>query len=199
MSNENKPMSNNQLPADVESRLDAAVKRRSLSHDYASGYKEGYIAGATAENERNETMRLQLEAQNANVEILLAQKNDLIERAQKLADTLEWIKTYGPCDDRTVKFIDKALQGWEGEKEVEKFTQFALECAITAIPLSVLKSDGEYFKAGDGKRFVAFRWDKDENNARISIREDGDTRFVFNGVVTSVEDFKKAWQLTILY
>lgn len=56
MSTENKPMSNNQLPADVESRLDAAVKRRSLSHDYASGYKEGYIAGATAVHERAQVL-----------------------------------------------------------------------------------------------------------------------------------------------
>src|SRR5688572_14088642 len=30
-------------------------------------------------------------------------------RAQGLVDALEWIKTYGPCDSLTVKFIDNAL------------------------------------------------------------------------------------------
>lgn len=50
----------------------------------------GYIAGATAEN----------------------------SRAQVLVDALEWIKTYGPVNNLTVKFIDKALEQWKG-KEVE--------------------------------------------------------------------------------
>ena len=66
---------------------------------------------------------------------------------------------------------------------------------ITAIPLSVLKDDGEYFKAGDNKRFVAFRWDN--GVALLSIREDGDTRTVFSGTITAIADFKKVWQLTI--
>jgi hypothetical protein len=30
-------------------------------------------------------------------------------RAQDLVDALEWIKTYGPCDALTVRFIDKKL------------------------------------------------------------------------------------------
>jgi hypothetical protein len=66
---------------------------------------------------------------------------------------------------------------------------------ITAIPLSVLKDDGVYFKAGNDKRFVAFKW---ENGvALLSIREDGDTRTVFSGIITTIADFKKVWQLTI--
>jgi hypothetical protein len=28
---------------------------------------------------------------------------------EHLIPALEWIKTYGPCDERTVKFIDNAL------------------------------------------------------------------------------------------
>lgn len=59
--------------------------------DYAVNM--GYIAGATAEN----------------------------ERAQGLVDALQWIKTYGPCDSLTVNFIDKVLQQFkDGGKEVGK-------------------------------------------------------------------------------
>lgn len=52
---------------------------------------EHYIAGATAEN----------------------------SKAQVLVDALEWIKTYGPVDELTVKFIDNAIEQWKG-KEVKK-------------------------------------------------------------------------------
>jgi len=37
-------------------------------------------------------------------------------KAEGLVTALEWIKTYGPCDDLTVKFIDNALAKY---KEVE--------------------------------------------------------------------------------
>lgn len=53
-----------------------------LFHEYIA--TTAYIAGAMAEN----------------------------NRAQKLADALEWIKTYGPVDDLTVKFIDNILEQW---------------------------------------------------------------------------------------
>lgn len=92
-------MSNNQLPADVESRLDAAVKRRSLSHDYASGYKEGYIAGATAENNRAQPAIDTLE-QIANAPVPL-NGNEM----------LAWT-------DMVKNLCEKALQQWRGEKEV---------------------------------------------------------------------------------
>lgn len=62
-----------------------------LNSDYTRGYLDGKKAGATA----------------------------VYERAQKMADALEWIKTYGPVDDLTVKFIDKTLNEWNGTgKEV---------------------------------------------------------------------------------
>lgn len=38
------------------------------------------------------------------------------DRAKVLVDALEWIKTYGPVDELTVKFIDKALEQWEGKE-----------------------------------------------------------------------------------
>lgn len=44
----------------------------------------------------------------------------LRDQAQRMADTLEWIKTYGPCDDLTVKFIDKALQQFKDGKGIIK-------------------------------------------------------------------------------
>lgn len=69
----------------------------------------GYIAGATAEN----------------------------ERAQNLADTLEWIKTYGPCDSLTVKFIDKALLKWKDGKGKE---------AVCTCSLQQLAAHGECHK-----------------------------------------------------
>lgn len=111
---------------------------------YRSGYFYGYIAGATAENERTEQQITKLEQWKSEADLLLApllewghaQKDiplgksiteDILrrakeyagvkERAQKLVDTLEWIKTYGPVDDLTVKFIDKALNEWKGPME----------------------------------------------------------------------------------
>lgn len=81
----------------------------------------GYIAGATAEHAHNESIRLQLEAQNANVEILLQQKNDLIERAQVLVDALEsvkrtlnWIENADELD-----IIREALEQWKSGKGKE--------------------------------------------------------------------------------
>lgn len=55
------------------------------------GYQKAYIAGATAVH----------------------------ERAQKMTEILEFIKTYGPVDSLTVKLIDKTLSEWNGAgKEV---------------------------------------------------------------------------------
>lgn len=62
------------------------LKEEKRGASYCLGFQAGYEAGATAEN----------------------------ERAQKLAEALEWIKTYGPVDDLTIKFIDKALNEWNG-------------------------------------------------------------------------------------
>lgn len=88
------------IKADAEAATnDHAKTLRANNMEYAAmimrlfGYKEGYIEGATAEN----------------------------ERAQKMADALEWIKTYGPVDELTVKFIDNTLEQWRGTgKEVEQ-------------------------------------------------------------------------------
>lgn len=71
--------------------------------------REGYIAGATAEHERAEdAIKLLKEAQ-----ALLTVET---EKAWELVNALEWIKTYGPVDDLTKKFIDNALQKWEGKE-----------------------------------------------------------------------------------
>lgn len=172
-------MSNNQLTTEVQERIVNNALKYAASSGNEMIARLGYIAGATAENSRAQELINALEEIERRIKVGKAGASYQIEMIRPI--------------------VNKALQQWkEGKEAPEKFTQFALECAITAIPLSVLKSDGEYFKAGNGKQFVAFRWDKDENNARLSIREDGDTRYVFNGLVTSVDDFKKAWELTVL-
>lgn len=51
-------------------------------------------------------------------ELYIAGATAVHDRAQVLVDALEWIKTYGPCDNLTVKFIDKQLEQWKG-KEAE--------------------------------------------------------------------------------
>lgn len=91
----------------------------------------GYIAGATAVHAQNESVRLQLEAQNSNVEILLRQKKELIDRSQVLVDALEAIK-------RTLNWIEnadeldiirKALEQWKGGK-VEPPKPVASNCGM---------------------------------------------------------------------
>lgn len=150
-------MSNNQLPADEQERIKAdaktaakreevRLKKRNIEYgrmvSQIHGYTSGYIAGATAENAHNESVRLQLEAQNANVEILLSQKKDITEKAQVLVDTLRgcigtiifWYEVlsqtegfgimeaeYLEAKNQSIKRIETALRQWKGEgKEVGK-------------------------------------------------------------------------------
>lgn len=80
-------------------------------------YQRVYIAGATAEHAQNESVRLQLEAQDANVEILLSQKKELIEKAQVLVDALEALKE--GAENHTIHFIDKILKQWKSGKGKE--------------------------------------------------------------------------------
>jgi hypothetical protein len=60
------------------------------NNDYVRGFKDGKKAGAT----------------------------EWAGKAEGLVTALEWIKTYGPCDDLTVKFIDKSIATYNGKKEV---------------------------------------------------------------------------------
>lgn len=46
----------NERPKTISDRIDQLVKGGSLSHEYGIGYKEGYIAGATAEAELTQRM-----------------------------------------------------------------------------------------------------------------------------------------------
>ena len=68
------------------------------------------------------------------------------------------------------------------------------------------KDDGQYFMANskNGKRFISFNSVPMDSNSELSrgktylgIREDGDTRTVFNGKVNSVDDLKLIWELTL--
>lgn len=51
-------MEKNELPKEVADSLKASVKRRSLSQDYADGYKEGYALGATKLLEAEEKIKV---------------------------------------------------------------------------------------------------------------------------------------------
>lgn len=92
-----------------------------LNSDYTRGYLDGKKAGATVENERSESIRLQLEAQNANVEILLAQKNDLMERAQPIIDALDQFISYHETGLLPARHVyEKAVaarEQWKAGKE----------------------------------------------------------------------------------
>lgn len=80
--------------------------------------RNGYIAGATAEHAQNESVRLQLEAQDANVEILFSQKKELIKRAQVLVDALEEILKQHDYYS-VIELAAKALEQWKSGKGKE--------------------------------------------------------------------------------
>lgn len=86
-----------QIKADAEAATDnAAVELRATNMEYAPmvmrlfGYKEGYIAGATAES----------------------------ALTQRMADALEFVKANGLCSE-TTDMINNALQQWKDGKEKE--------------------------------------------------------------------------------
>lgn len=117
------------IKADAEAATnDHAVTLRAKEMEYAAmimrlfGYKEGYIAGATAEHEHNKSERLQLEAQNANVEILLSQKKDITARARVLVDALDQFISYHETGLLPARHIyEKAVaarEQWKSGKEV---------------------------------------------------------------------------------
>jgi len=58
----------------------------------------------------------------------------------------------------------------------------------------VKQDDGQYFKADNGKKFISFNCEFKEM-AHLGIREDGDTRTCFNGVVYSLQDFNTVLSL----
>lgn len=59
----------------------------------------------------------------------------------------------------------------------------------------VTVDDGKYYSFNNGKRFYSFNFYK-ENKTFFGIREDGNTRCVFNGTIENFDDFKKIDNLT---
>ena len=53
----------------------------------------------------------------------------------------------------------------------------------------VTKDEGQYFQADNGKKFISFNCDCKEY-AHLGVRDDGNTRTSFNGVVYSVSDLR---------
>lgn len=98
---------------------------------YIEDKVKGYQAGATAwAGWKVKHDELQATIDDKIDKVLHAERNkmqakitgidmDWINRAQGLVDALEWIKTYGPADDITVKFVNKALREFKDGKEVE--------------------------------------------------------------------------------
>lgn len=60
---------------------------------------------------------------------------------------------------------------------------------------NLTKDDGQYVAFDNGKRFYKLNFD--DKNVFLGIREDGNTRTVFNGIIRNFEDFKKVDDLTM--
>ena len=60
---------------------------------------------------------------------------------------------------------------------------------------TIERDKDNYLQFNNGKRFYSFRFGK-ENKTFFGIREDGNTRYVFNGIVENFDDFKKIDYLT---
>lgn len=92
---------NDKLPEEIQEQIkNAAETRRAGAYNdsFARGFYSGEITGATAW---------------AGWKV---KHDELQAQAQGMADALEWIKTYGPCDSLTVNFIDKTLQQFKDGK-----------------------------------------------------------------------------------
>lgn len=93
---------NPELPVEVVQSLNALVKRRSLSQDYADGYKEGYIAAVTSYATKlltaeekikvleydNTRLKGEVEGYREAVEELKKENKQLKEALQGLVDVL---------------------------------------------------------------------------------------------------------------
>lgn len=108
MSNENKPMSNNQLPADVQERIKAdsiksyPIPVKFLDQVSCMERREGYIAGATAERERAQLL----------VDMLMNVRAFIAGATAGAMHPFTSLITLG-------KEVETVLQQWKGEgKEV---------------------------------------------------------------------------------
>lgn len=91
--------------------------------------KTGYQAGATAwapwkvrfdelQATIDDKIDKALHAERNKMQAMVTKMDmDWLQRAQGLADTLEWIRVYGNVGELTIKFIDKALQQFKDGKE----------------------------------------------------------------------------------
>lgn len=95
---------NTHLPKEVVESLKAAVKRRSLSKDYADGYKEGYIAGATA-------YATKLHQANETIKVLEYDNNRLKGEVEGLQEAVDKLKAQPGA--RWLKASDKRPEGWQ--------------------------------------------------------------------------------------
>jgi len=103
--NKIKPMT---LPKEISDRINAEAKKAAMIIEYGE-----YEPGPSNSARMQQTSRID----PIQKEFYVKGAIEWAGKAQGLVDALEWIKTYGPIDALTVKFIDKALADYAGEKE----------------------------------------------------------------------------------
>ena len=59
----------------------------------------------------------------------------------------------------------------------------------------IREKEESYYSFNSGKRFYSFRF-SDDGKTFFGIREDGNSRYVFNGRIETFEDFKRIDDLT---
>ena len=90
---------NTQLPVEVDERLKLAIKRKSLSQEYADGYKDGYIASPT----EYATKLHQLQQENEKMKAMAIQWRPLLEEVLVMNEA--WGDLPGGFIDKIKKFL----------------------------------------------------------------------------------------------
>lgn len=70
-----------------------------------------------------------------------------------------------------------------------------LYCVVEPNNYTVTVDDGQYLAFNDGKRFYGLNFDS-PSKTYLGIREDGNTRCVFNGIIKTFGDFSQIDSLT---
>lgn len=64
-------------------------------------------------------------------------------------------------------------------------------------PYKITKQGPQYYALDNNKSFIAWNEDKEYNTIWLNIREDGNTRTVYNGRITDTHDFITIYRLTL--
>lgn len=128
---------------------------------------------------------------------LVRQSNTLIDLLRDLELMLDQVDP--PPTIKNLKWkVSQCLDvvGLEDQKQEGKLYDQLKNWLIGIGAGGITKNDGQYFAINNGKRFIAYNCDLKFGKTWFGIREDGDTRTVFNGTVETLEDAKRIWTLT---